>query len=137
MDFGITAAETDDRESLRYLCERGNFYPIILGDKGYVSESLQRDLFKTADTVVLATLRRNQKQQYPEAFRRTQVRLRRRIETTIGQLTEQFHASRIRARTHWGLQTRMNNKFGACLMGAFINQCLGCPLMQLKDLVLA
>ena len=137
IDFGITPADTDDREGLRYLCERGNLYPMILGDKGYVSQPLQQELLKTADTVLIPTLRSNQKQQYPEGFRKLQVRLRRRIETTIGQLTQQFHVSRIRARTHWGLQTRMNNKFGACLLGAFLNQCLGHPLMKLKDLVLA
>ncbi len=32
---------------------------------------------------------------------------------------------------------RMSNKFGASLLGAFLNQCLGRPLMKLKDLVLA
>ena len=31
----------------------------------------------------------------------------------------------------------MSHKLGSCLLGAFINQCLGCPLMKLKDLVLA
>ena len=81
--------------------------------------------------------RRNQKQQYPEAFRKLHGRMRRRIETTISQLTEPFHVSRVRARTHCGLPTRMSNKFGACLLGAFLNQCLGRPLMKLKDLVLA
>ena len=35
--------------------------------------------------------------------------MRRRIETTIGQLTEQFHVSRVRALKHWGLLTRMSN----------------------------
>ena len=63
--------------------------------------------------------------------------MRRRIETTIGQLTEQFHISRVRALKHWGLLTRMSNKLGSCVLGAFVNQCLGRPLMKLKDLVLA
>ncbi len=137
IDFGIAGADTDDREVLRYLCERGNRYPIILEDKGYVSVSLGKELLETAETVLFPTLRSNQRQQYPEGFQKLQVRLRRRIETTIAQLTEQFGVSRIRARTHWGLQTRMNTKFGACLLGAFLNQCLGHPLMKLKDLVLA
>ncbi|MDE0427221.1 MAG: hypothetical protein OXN25_20400 [Candidatus Poribacteria bacterium] len=59
--------------------------------------------------------------------------MRRRIETTIGQLTEQLGVSRVRARKHWGLQTRMSNKIGDCLIGVFLN--IGRPLMQLKDLV--
>ena len=135
VDFGIAAADIDDREVLPLLSERGR-YPIILGDKGYISEQLQRELLETEETLLLSTLRRNQKRQYPESFRRLQVRLRRRIETTLSQLTEQFHVSRVRARTHSGFQTRMSNKFGGCLLGAFLNQCFGLPLMKLKDLVL-
>ena len=53
---------------------------------------------ETQDTVLLPTLRSNQKAQYTQSFRKLQVRLRRRIETTIAQLTEQFCISRIRAR---------------------------------------
>ena len=136
VDFGITSAHRDDRDILPLLAERGT-YPIILGDKGYISQQLQAELIETEGTVLLPTLRSNQKQQYPEEFRKLHGRIRRRIETTIGQLTEQFHISRVRALKHWGLLTRMSNKLGSCLLGAFINQCLGRPLMKLKDLVLA
>ena len=136
IDFGITSANRDDRDVLPLLAERGE-YPIVLGDKGYISQQLQAELIETQATVLLPTLKRNQKQQYPESFRKLQVRMRRRIETTIGQLTEQFHVSRVRALKHWGLLTRMSNKVGSCLLGAFVNQCLGRPLMKLKDLVLA
>ena len=136
VDFAIASANIDDREVLRVLSEsRG--YPIVLGDKGYVSESLQKELLATENTCLLATLRSNQKRQYPKAFRRLQVRLRRRIETTVAQLTDQFGISRVRARGHWGLMTRMSNKFGASLLGAFLNSCLGKPLMKLKDLLIA
>ena len=136
VDFAIASADIDDREVLPLLAERGR-YPILLGDKGYISGSLQEALLETENTCLLPTLRSNQKQQYPETFRKLQVRVRRRIETTIGQLTEQFHVSRVRARTHRGVATRMSHKFGACLLGAFLNQCLGRPLMKLRDLVLA
>ena len=86
VDFAVASADIDDREVLPLLSERGR-YPIILGDKGYISEQLQRELLETQATLLLPTLRRNQKRQYPESFRRLQVRWRRRIETTIGQLT--------------------------------------------------
>ena len=160
VDFAIASADIDDREVLSVLCERGTRYPtilrnkgaeadltaenkssprypIILGDKGYISGALQEELLDTEGTVLLPTLRSNQKDQYPGSFRKLQVKLRRRVETTIGQLVDQFNVSRVRARAHWGLQTRMSNKFGACLLGAFLNQCLDRPLMKLKDLVLA
>ena len=136
VDFAIASADRDDREVLPVLVEGGR-YPIVLGDKGYVSHSLERELLDTENTCLFPTRRRNQKSQYPEAFGKLQVRLRRRIETTLNQLTQQFSVGCVRAQTHWGLQTRMSNKFGACLLGAFLNQALGRSLMKLKDLVLA
>ena len=136
VDFAIASADIDDREVLPVLVEGGR-YPILLGDKGYVSQSLERELLDTENTCLLPTRRRNQKSQYPESFGKLQVRMRRRIETTLNQLTDQFSVARVRARTHWGLQTRMSNKFGACVLGVFLNQVLGRPLMKLKDLVLA
>lgn len=101
VDFAIASADIDDRDVLSLLAERRR-YPIILGDKGYISQQLQWEVLETEDIILLPTLRKNQKQQYPESFRKLQVRLPRRIETTISQLTEQFHVSRVRARTHWG-----------------------------------
>ena len=56
VDFAIASANIDDREVLRVLCESRR-YPIILGDKGYVSESLQKELLETTEnTCLLPTL---------------------------------------------------------------------------------
>ena len=60
--------------------------------------------------------------------------MRRRVETTISQLTQQFHISRIRARSHWGMLTRFSNKFGGFTLGVFLNKCLGRKLMALRML---
>ena len=100
VDFAIASADIDDRDVLRVLSQGGR-YPILLGDKGYVSEQLHRELLATENTCLFATRRSNQKQQYPADFRKLQVRLRRRIETTLNQLTQQFSVGRVRARTHW------------------------------------
>ena len=70
IDFGITAADRDGRDVLPLLAERGT-YPILLGDKGYISQHLQAELMETEATVLLPTLRRNQKQQYPEEVSQT------------------------------------------------------------------
>ena len=126
VDFASASADVDDREVLPLLCERGQ-YPILLGDKGYVSEALQSELLDTEGTRLLPKLRKNQQPQDPMSFRKLQVCLRRRVEMPIGQLTEQFKVSRVRVRGHWGFQTRMSNKFGACLLGVSLNQCLGDP----------
>ena len=76
-------------------------FPMILGDKGYVSEHLHRELLETENICLFAPRRSNQKQQYPQDFRKLQVRLRRRIETTLNQVTQQFSLARVRARTQW------------------------------------
>ena len=67
VDFCMTSADRDDRDVLPLLAERGE-YPIILGDKGYISQHLQTELMETQGTVLVPTLKRNQKQQYPESF---------------------------------------------------------------------
>lgn len=134
VDFAIATADTDDREVLPLFCERGT-YPIIIGDKGYVSETLETELLETYNVCLLPTRRSNQKKQYSKAFRQQHQRIRRRIETTISQLTNQFNISRIRAKAHWGFLTRLSNKFGGFTLGVFLNRCLGRPLMALKDVV--
>ena len=136
VDFAIATADTDDREVLPLFCERGT-YPTIIGDKGYVSEELERDLLETKNVCLLPTRRKNQKKQYPPKFRKLHQKIRRRIETTISQLTQQFNVSRIRARSHWGMLTRFSNKFGGFTLGVFLNKCLGRKLMALKDVVYA
>ena len=103
VDFAIASADIDDREVLPVLVQGGR-YPILLGDKGYVSHALERERLDTENTCLFPTRRSNQKSQYPEAFRKLQVRLRGRIETTLNQLTHQFSVACVRARTHWGFR---------------------------------
>ena len=49
VDFAIASANIDDREGLRVFSESRR-YPIILGDRGYVSERLQKELLATENT---------------------------------------------------------------------------------------
>ena len=44
VDFAISYANIDDRGVLEALCERGR-YPMLVGDKGYISEALAALLF--------------------------------------------------------------------------------------------
>ena len=60
VDFAIATANTDDREVLPLFCERGTS-PIIIGDKGYVSEALETELLETDNICLLPTRRNNQK----------------------------------------------------------------------------
>ena len=54
VDFAIASADRDDREVLPVLSQ-GVGYRIVLGDKGYVSQSLQRELLETENTCVSDT----------------------------------------------------------------------------------
>lgn len=118
--FVVANADIDDREMLPQMI--ADFLnTIIIGDKGYVSEPLRQELRREYGIHLLAQKRSNQKNPYSPYLRRTINRLRKRIEVTNNQLTDQFNLSRVRARTHWGLLTRISDKFAAFTLGAFIN----------------
>ena len=134
VDFAIANADIGDREVLPFLCQRGR-YPVVLADKGYVSETLKIDLLRNYNVVLYATRRRNQKTQYSASFQRWHRRMRLRIETTLSQLKEQFQIQRIRVRSHSGLRTRLSNKFAAFTLGVFLNATLQRNFMSLSDLV--
>jgi hypothetical protein len=134
--YAVANADIDDRDVLPEMI--GNFLnSIIIGDKGYVSEPLRRELCQEYGITLLAKKRSNQKNQYSHYLKRTINRLRKRVETTNNQLEDQLNLSKVRARIHWGLLTRIADKFAAFTLGAFINLCLGRNLTALKDLVFA
>ena len=77
----------------------------LLGDKGYLSESIQLDLFETANITLETPKRANQKdyKKQPYIFRKT----RKRIETLFSQLCDQFMIWRNYAKTFNGFRTRI------------------------------
>lgn len=134
--FAVANADIDDRDVLpQMIAEFLN--TIIIGDKGYVSEPLRQEFHKEYGIDLLAQKRSNQKNLYSPHLRRTINRLRKRVEVTNNQLTDQFNLAKVRARTHWGLLTRISDKFAAFTLGAFINYLLGQPLLALKSLAFA
>ena len=134
--FCITNANLDEREVLWAMCEQAD-YRLIIGDKGYVSASLNERLFELDGIRLMAIKRENQKPQYTPQLQRALNRIRRRIETTINQLNDQFHLCRIRARYHWGMLTRIIDKLAGFSLSVLLNRSLGRPLMETKDLVFA
>ena len=71
----------------------------------------------------------------PKAWRTQLNQLRRRVETTIGQLTERFHIQRTWARTLWSLTNRLTRKLLAFNLAIFINRMLGHEPLQLELLI--
>ena len=56
------------------------------------------------------------------------------VETVIGQLSQQFHIEKIRARDLWHLTNRIGRKVLTHTVGIMINKLLGYPPLQYKRL---
>lgn len=133
--FEITPASTDDREGLRDIVE-GQSGLVILGDKGYVGETLAREM--SDQGICLMTLKRsNCKADWPKTVRQLIFKLRRRVETVFSQLSEQLNAERVRAKSFQGLCTRLTNKilgYNLCLaLNSIFHET--CELVKIKQLI--
>jgi len=128
----VTAASGDEREALWDLTDgvRG----LVIGDKGYISAFLRTEL--VAVGIDLQTpLRANMLDPRPPGVIKQLTKTRRLVETVIGQLSEQFHFEKIRARDTWHLTSRMARKVLAHTLGIFMNRQLGRPDLQFENLI--
>lgn len=102
----------------------------LIGDKGYLSKTVQLDLF-TSKNIQLATPKRsNQKDKvyFEPVFKR----YRKRIETLFAQLCDQFMLKRNYAKSLLGLSSRILTKLTAVTCLQFINTQNNKPLNHLK-----
>lgn len=116
--FSITKAHVAD---IHYLQHIKQYYRgcLLLGDRAYLSNPLQQELFDEYRLLLNTPMRRNQKdyRKQPAVFRKT----RRRIETGFSQLSEQFDIQKNYAKSFWGLVTRILAKITALTVLQFIN----------------
>ena len=93
---------------------------VLIGDKGYLSSSLQLDLFHSASIQLETPKRRNQvsykKQDW--VFKKS----RKRLETLFSQLCDQFMIRRNYAKSFLGFKTRILAKITALTLVQFINK---------------
>ncbi len=104
---------------------------IIYGDKGYLGQELQLDLFTTRQIQVETPMRHNQKDYRPQPgiIRRA----RKRIETFFSQLCDQFLIQRNYAKTFTGVATRVLAKVTAFTLLQYVNKYVKeRPLNQVK-----
>lgn len=92
----------------------------LLGDKGYVSEELQTDLFHSENITLQTPLRCNQDKykKQPYILRKS----RKRIETLFSQLCDQFMIRRNYAKSFDGFRTRIISKISALTILQYINK---------------
>jgi hypothetical protein len=93
---------------------------VLIGDKGYLSSSIQLDLFHTANIKLETPMRSNQKNYVKQdwLFRKT----RKRLETLFSQLCDQFMIRRNYAKTFNGFKTRILAKITALTIVQYINK---------------
>ena len=102
----------------------------IFGDKAYISEDIQLDLFEIAHIQLECPYSENQKNWKPTYI--PYARARKRIETFFSQQTDQFLAIRNYAKETCGLFTRIIGKISALTVLQYVNYVKGKPLGRIK-----
>lgn len=129
-DFDLSKANVAD---IHYLNDIRETYSscTLLGDKAYLSDGLQTELFECNGMLLNTPMRANQKQfrKQPAVFRKK----RKRIETLFSQLCDQFMIRRNYAKTFFGLSSRILSKITAFTLLQYINKFItGRPLNHVK-----
>ena len=102
----------------------------ILGDKGYLSASVQLDLFETSEIRLEVPYRLNQKDWKPTFA--PFAKARKRVETLFSQMVDQFMLCRNYAKQQVGLFARIISKISALTILQYINFINNKPLGQIK-----
>lgn len=115
----ITKAEVHDIHFLKTIKQQISDW-IILGDRGYISKSIQLDLFQTVNIKLETPKRVNQEEYKPQPyiFRKS----RKRIETLFSKLCDQFRIRNNYAKTFEGFKTRILAKITALTLVQYINK---------------
>jgi hypothetical protein len=111
----------DEREAvLDLLTEYRNL--TVLGDKGFLDRFRQSLLTELSGNRLFTPKRKNQKEQNAPEWDAAMNRARRMIETTFGQAKEFFGLEQPRARSWWGVLSRIIAKLTGLTIAASINK---------------
>lgn len=127
--YDMTAASVHD---IHYLNDvRWEYHDcMMLGDKGYLSAEVQKDLFETVNITLEVPYRLNQKNWRPPS--RAYKRFRKRIETIFSQLNDNLMMIRNYAKQSCGLFTRMAGKIAAMTFMQYVNFVNHRPIGHIK-----
>jgi hypothetical protein len=129
--FSLTPANGSEREALWDVISPIN--GLLIGDKGYICQELSKDL-KQHGISLQTAFRSNMKDPRSPATVRFLQRIRRLVETVIGQLSERFNIEKVRARDMWHLTSRISRKLLAHTVCYWLHRHSPDPL-QFNDLV--
>lgn len=127
--FEITKASVHDIHYLKNIKQEFENCTII-GDKGYLSADYQLDLFETRNITLEVPMRQNQENYKPQSY--IFKKSRKRIETLLSQLCDQFMIRRNYAKTFQGFKTRLLTKLTSLTVIQFINHLNGRNINNIK-----
>ena len=127
--YDMTAASVHD---IHYLNDvRWEYHDcMMLGDKGYLSAEVQKNLFETVNITLEVPYRLNQKNRRPPSW--AYKRFRKRIETIFSQLNDNLMMIRNYAKQSCGLFTRMAGKIAAMTFMQYVNFVNHRPIGHIK-----
>ena len=128
-----TAAPIDERAALFDVLD--GIQGLLIGDKGYISQRVHKELIVYQHIDLETPLRANMVDTRDPVFVKHLIKIRRLVETVIGQLTDHLHIAKVRARDLWHLTSRINRKILAHTMGIYLNRMLGRAPLQFDGLI--
>jgi hypothetical protein len=108
---------------------------VAVADKAFLSAPWRAALAATRGIVVLTPRQRTQRVQLPRAVSRFLSRVRQIVEIVLSHFNDQLWLERHRARTLWGLCTRLYAKLAAFCLGVRLALERELPAFALKALV--
>ena len=130
----VTAANVDERDAAYDVLS--TIEGLVLGDKGYIRPQFKADC-EALGINLQTPVRRNMKESRPRGWLKLLQRVRRRIETVIGQLEQRFNLAKTRARDVWHLTHQVTRKLLAHTMGIWLNLRQGREPLDLDGLLAA
>lgn len=126
VDFELAPANASDLSVGLELLENQHDLEVI-GDKGYISQSVQAELARTRGIQLKTLPRLNQKRKVSAEVRHLFNRVRQIVETVNEQLSEQFHIETNYAHSVEGLCARLYSKLAGHTLSIYLNRWLGQP----------
>ena len=131
--FSLTPASMDERKAAWDVID--DIQGVLLADKGYTGADNKQLLKQETGITLLCGHRKNEAKQLPKPLEYSISRVRKIIETVIGQLSERFHLERVRARDRWHLTSRVWRKLLAHTLNTYLTYLHKLPTLKFENLV--
>jgi len=130
----LTPANIDERDAAYDVLQA--IAGLVLGDKGYIRPQFKADC-EALGIDLQTPVRHNMKEHRPRWWLKLLQRIRKRIETVIGQFEQRFGLAKTRARDAWHLTNQVTRKLLAHTVGVWLNLRQGREPLDLDGLLAA